>query len=490
MSRTFDWSPVNDENVEVNPPQNPSRLPPGIHTFQLESANSTSISACQSFPEASSPTSSESSFSLENNFPSEPDIVRRGDPARPPRPRNAFIFFRCDYTRIHTKPGKRVRRRPGTNTEKTLSKRAAEAWHQLPEEEKNHWRELSEREKEEHARLHPNYRFCPAKRGTVQKKRGAVQEKKPTPLSRSGSQPLIPSLTTEYVAEPIALPQPSQEQGVPTTQPPSQPPQLVQPPVDIALVKAGRRRSASVPLLAIGGYHQFMSGEWAAAQPPKSRMTRKRSRSVLETRPPSLSMSNTASPYEAQSFDSRMVEVDPSSGYVVPEASFGTVHDNTFQGTLPYSYEYHPSESITTDMNSIHLPSWNNEIQAPEATTPWSSSPPSELQLLQSQGSFSESEYICASSDASGMNDIMVDYSHEDQWAPTYTEYPYSSVQASLGLDNSGMLFSPRTVYNSNVAAAPYESSQAVGACATIENQIPEEAMFALNINDYLHYAQ
>ncbi|TFK34919.1 hypothetical protein BDQ12DRAFT_575573, partial [Crucibulum laeve] len=77
------------------------------------------------------------------------------------RPRNAFLIFRCQYSRENCKPGRRVRRPPGSQPEKTLSKRAAEAWHQLPAEEKERYKVLAEEEGKEHARLHPDYRFRP-----------------------------------------------------------------------------------------------------------------------------------------------------------------------------------------------------------------------------------------------------------------------------------------------------------------------------------------
>ncbi|KAH7890067.1 hypothetical protein F5I97DRAFT_1795837, partial [Phlebopus sp. FC_14] len=85
-----------------------------------------------------------------------------------PRPRNAFIIFRCEYSRQHTQP-----RALGTDndddadadtpnpTAKTLSKRAAEAWKQLSMSEKERYKALADKEREQHARLYPHYRFRP-----------------------------------------------------------------------------------------------------------------------------------------------------------------------------------------------------------------------------------------------------------------------------------------------------------------------------------------
>ncbi|KAK2463222.1 hypothetical protein APHAL10511_004877 [Amanita phalloides] len=80
------------------------------------------------------------------------------------RPRNAFIIFRCEFAQRHSRMSRRVKRGTETPAEKSLSKRAAEAWHQLSDEEKNYFKALADQERLEHARLYPNYRFRPMKR--------------------------------------------------------------------------------------------------------------------------------------------------------------------------------------------------------------------------------------------------------------------------------------------------------------------------------------
>ncbi|KAF9239160.1 hypothetical protein BU15DRAFT_74853 [Melanogaster broomeanus] len=91
---------------------------------------------------------------------------RSRDPSWVPRPRNAFIIFRCEYSREHMQAaqGQDEDHIPPTLTAKTLSKRAAETWKQLPVSEKNRYKVLADREREEHARLYPNYRFRPMRR--------------------------------------------------------------------------------------------------------------------------------------------------------------------------------------------------------------------------------------------------------------------------------------------------------------------------------------
>ncbi|TFY73815.1 hypothetical protein EWM64_g10197, partial [Hericium alpestre] len=85
------------------------------------------------------------------------------DPTWVPRPRNAFIIFRCDYVREHARDaqGQTVHAIP---SDKTLSKRAAEAWKKMAEEEKAIFHARAEAEKDEHARQNPHYRFKPMRR--------------------------------------------------------------------------------------------------------------------------------------------------------------------------------------------------------------------------------------------------------------------------------------------------------------------------------------
>ncbi|KAG2049446.1 hypothetical protein BDR06DRAFT_833181, partial [Suillus hirtellus] len=80
-----------------------------------------------------------------------------------PRPRNAFIIFRCEYSRKHSQAaqeGDEESEAPNP-TAKTLSKRAAEAWKELSASEKDIYKVLADKEREDHARLYPHYRFRP-----------------------------------------------------------------------------------------------------------------------------------------------------------------------------------------------------------------------------------------------------------------------------------------------------------------------------------------
>lgn len=117
---------------------------------------------------STSPTDASYDVQLQDDF-MHPDkegsehVALAGDSLWVARPRNPFIIFRCEYVRRHSRMGRRARG-TGAPAEKSLSKRAAEAWHQLSDEEKNHFKALAEDERREHARLYPYYRFRPVKR--------------------------------------------------------------------------------------------------------------------------------------------------------------------------------------------------------------------------------------------------------------------------------------------------------------------------------------
>ena len=96
------------------------------------------------------------------------ELAASGDPLWVARPRNAFIIFRCEYAQRHSRMGRRARRTDAP-AEKSLSKRAAEAWHQLSNEEKRYFKTLADQERIEHARLYPYYRFRPVKRSSFKR---------------------------------------------------------------------------------------------------------------------------------------------------------------------------------------------------------------------------------------------------------------------------------------------------------------------------------
>lgn len=88
---------------------------------------------------------------------------RLRDPDWVPRPRNAFIIFRCEYSRKHARDPSDPSDR-SSRCDKTLSKRAGEEWRRLSAAEREQYKVLAEQEKVTHALQNPDYRFKPMRR--------------------------------------------------------------------------------------------------------------------------------------------------------------------------------------------------------------------------------------------------------------------------------------------------------------------------------------
>lgn len=185
LSRIFGWLPPDNEDfvdVQISPPE--SLLPFENPTFHISNLNpiKRAPTATNGNVESTSPASSTSALSVE----AEPVVEKREssgkhhDPSWVARPRNEFILFRCDYVRKHSREGKRVRRPPGAEAEKTLSKQAAEAWHHLSPEERLYWKERANGERNEHARKYPDYRYRPKKSQGGRRRNARPSPVKPT----------------------------------------------------------------------------------------------------------------------------------------------------------------------------------------------------------------------------------------------------------------------------------------------------------------------
>ncbi|KAG6854173.1 hypothetical protein C0991_009825 [Blastosporella zonata] len=423
MSGVSGWTPLEEEDqVELFHPQPLSSDIPSalITSFQLQSSMQTDIVTRPSSPEAPSPASSNYSLSGSFSFSLDPSAETgdHEDPSFVARPRNAFIIFRCEFARLHTRQGKRVRRRAGTTSEKvTLSKRAGEAWRALSEDQRRHWQALADREKVEHARLHPSYRFRPAKKNLGHKKKAAS-------LSRSKSYPSISPPTTPLV---VLAPFPRHPLPLAIS---------LSPPPPVAADKASRRRSASVPTLPlVGNFSSFE--EWA----PQFR-----SRSVMGNR------SLLTSIDVPQSFDHLYDDCTPTS--YLTEDLFGNVFSiGSLESAAPSGPLIAASDPIQT---SPSLAFGNDEIQHPsESVSPWSSSPfGGDLALP--HGSQGYMEYSATSYDPS-LAEGMPSYLEDHRWASAPgADYSH----ATLGLESDGMLFSPVTLYNDATASCSCLASQ------------------------------
>lgn len=78
---------------------------------------------------------------------------------RIPRPRNAFILFRQKYHQLVLDEGSVIR----TNPE--VSRELGRRWRSLLPDEKDHWNNLAEEEKKNHANKYPGYKYTPRRNG-------------------------------------------------------------------------------------------------------------------------------------------------------------------------------------------------------------------------------------------------------------------------------------------------------------------------------------
>ena len=199
LSRIFGWTPPDNEDfVDVHVVSSPL-FPQQNPTFHISDPSDIRRPhrAASGLFESASPASSTSALSTDADWPSEKRDETNGKPGDPSwvaRPRNEFILFRCDYVRKHSREGKRVRRAPGAEAEKTLSKQAAEAWHHLPPEERLYWKERANGERNEHARRYPDYRYRPKKSATGRRRPTRSSPTKPTATTKSPT-PGVPTAT-------------------------------------------------------------------------------------------------------------------------------------------------------------------------------------------------------------------------------------------------------------------------------------------------------
>ncbi|KAK7037562.1 slightly ste11-like protein [Paramarasmius palmivorus] len=145
-SRIQGWEPARSEGDEVILSSQPCQ----IFTF-----NVAGVSADTPHTYSESSTSSSSCFRQDMQPVSEAPNPRKGSPGWIPRPRNPFIIFRCDYVRKHS--GSKA-------SDKSLSKRAAEAWRCLPAKDKEYYLRLADDAKVAHERMYPDYVYKPRKR--------------------------------------------------------------------------------------------------------------------------------------------------------------------------------------------------------------------------------------------------------------------------------------------------------------------------------------
>ncbi|KAG7453129.1 uncharacterized protein BT62DRAFT_47983 [Guyanagaster necrorhizus] len=286
------------------------------------------------------------------------------------RPRNAFILFRCDFVQEHTKDGCRPRRVAGVPG-KTVSKRAGEAWHLLSKEQRDHYHDLAEQEKLEHAQRYPNYRFQPLRRSSVERSRRSAARLLSGPrisIRRTAKSRHSVSKNRSLVAQ-TRSPSPS---ASPPDSPVSQPAPAV-PSLEgsseagdelNAITRGLHRRSFSVPVLSS---HYLPSGDDAMSESvPRNEVRRTRSMGEGGSSLPNYPMQFISGPSEAQ------YSISSSQEFYAP---------NTFANGNAFNY---PDRSAAfDDIPNYHtsplsavassLAGWNGEPLTSRVPTPASS---------------------------------------------------------------------------------------------------------------------
>ncbi|KAJ7736719.1 high mobility group box domain-containing protein, partial [Mycena maculata] len=69
-----------------------------------------------------------------------------------PRPRNAFILFRCDY-------GRQNQRTVKDRDQNDVSRMVGNIWRNMTEDQKAPWVVMAEAEKQKHAVTYPSYKY-------------------------------------------------------------------------------------------------------------------------------------------------------------------------------------------------------------------------------------------------------------------------------------------------------------------------------------------
>jgi len=179
------WVPPygdNDDNVDTSDFAYPIKVPHDFHSSSpmltrtssddshAYSQHVSSLSFEQSPPSpGSSVDHTDGSHADPSPSPSLSSSDRRAirnrlrDPDWVPRPRNAFIIFRCEYSRKHARDPSDPSDK-SSRGDKTLSKRAGEEWRRLSAAEREQYKMLAEQEKAAHAVQNPDYRFKPVRR--------------------------------------------------------------------------------------------------------------------------------------------------------------------------------------------------------------------------------------------------------------------------------------------------------------------------------------
>ena len=239
------WVPSygDDDDVDINNSY-PVTLPDEFLSsppLSRTSSNDSHSHHFSSIENAPSPGSSVDGSHTDTSYPSFSSSDRRAirnrqrDPDWVPRPRNAFIIFRCEYSRKHARDSNGTSDK-SNRSDKTLSKRAAEEWRCLSAEEREQYKILAEQEKAAHALQNPDYRFKPVRRTPP----GVASRSRPSTCRRTDRSAQVASLIMRSERGVSSIPRDVHEHNADHPEPATVP-------ASSSTVVTGRRRSASMP---------------------------------------------------------------------------------------------------------------------------------------------------------------------------------------------------------------------------------------------------
>lgn len=151
MQYNFFSTPPSPETLVPNKELLPDFHTPSFHTF--------SATPSPTFEESLHlPPSPCSEGTAEPPSSSTFKVPSRRSGNRVPRPRNAFMIFRSEFW-----AGDKISRTV-EHDHRHISRIIGHCWNQLPESEKDKWRQKAEQEKLDHILKYPGYRFSPSVR--------------------------------------------------------------------------------------------------------------------------------------------------------------------------------------------------------------------------------------------------------------------------------------------------------------------------------------
>lgn len=237
------WVPSygDDDDVDINDSPYPFPVPDDLLSSPILSRTSSNDSHSQHLPSFDhGPPSPDSDGSAPSPLTSSDRRAirnRQRDPDWVPRPRNAFIIFRCEYSRKNARDSNDTSDR-SNRSDKTLSKRAADEWRCLSAAEREQYKILAEQEKAAHALQNPDYRFKPVRRTPP----GVAARSRSSTCRRTDRSAQVASLImrSERVASSLPRDDDVHEHKV-------NHPESATVPTPSTTFVAGRRRSASMP---------------------------------------------------------------------------------------------------------------------------------------------------------------------------------------------------------------------------------------------------